>query len=84
MKNTLLSLSLIYSIGMALYGANWYLKDMRMLEIAVANGQTHIEMRHRINTWGNVGTILLANLMSIVSITGFSRRSNVVIRKDVG
>ena len=84
MKNTLLSLSLIYSIGMALYGANWYFKDMRMLEIAVANGQTHIEMRHRINTWGNVGTILLANLMSIVSITGFSRRSNVVIRKDVG
>lgn len=84
MKNTLLSLSLIYSIGMALYGANWYLKDMRMLEIAVANGQTHIEMRHRINTWGNVGTILLANLMSIVSITGFSHRSNVVIRKDAG
>ena len=82
MKNVLLSLSLVYSIGLAVYGADWYLKDMRMLEAAVANGNTHVEMRHRINTWGNVGTILLCNLMSIVAITGLSSRSNSYSQKD--
>ena len=35
------------------------------------NGHERVEMRHRINTWGNVGTILLTNLMTIVAITGF-------------
>jgi hypothetical protein len=82
MKNVLLSLSLVYSIGLAVYGADWYLKDMRMLEAAVANGNTHVEMRHRINTWGNVGTILLCNLMSIVAITGLSSRSNSYSQRD--
>ena len=71
-KNTLLSLAFLYGVGMAIYGADWYLKDMRALENAVATGNSKIEMRHRINTWGNVGTILFANLISVVAIAGFS------------
>ena len=62
---------------MAVYGADWYLKDIKQLEIAVANGYEHVEMRHRINTWGNVGTILLANLMTITAIAGIDK-----IKKD--
>lgn len=57
---------------MTFYGANWYLKDMKMLEIAVQTGNSKIEMRHRINTWGNVGTILMANLIATVAIAGMS------------
>lgn len=40
MKNTLLTLSLVYSIGLAVYGADWYLKDMRMLEAEI--GRAHV------------------------------------------
>ncbi len=82
MKNILLTLSLVYSLGLAIYGVDWYFKDMRMLEAAVANGNTHIELRHRINTWGNVGTILLCNLMSVVAISGLSSQSKHSSRKD--
>ena len=57
---------------MSLYGAQWYLKDMKVLEEAVRTNNEHIEMRHRINTWGNVHTILMANLISIVAIAGFT------------
>ena len=82
MKNFLLSLAVLYGIGMSLYGSAWYLKDIKQLETAVRIGNEHVEMRHRINTWGNVGTILLANLMVIVAISGLdpSSRSS---RKDV-
>ena len=76
MKNILLLLAAIYGIGMSLYGSAWYLKDLKMLEAAVANGNEHVEMRHRINTWGNVGTILLGNLMTIVAITGVESRKS--------
>ena len=63
---------------MSLYGAQWYLKDMAELEKAVQSGDTKIELRHRINTWGNVHTILMANLISVVALTGFTytRRSS--------
>ena len=84
MKNFFLSLSIIYSIGLAVYGADWYLKDMKHLETAVTSGNNKVEMRHRINTWGNVGTILFANLMTVVAITGLSSRSNTHSRKDEG
>ena len=46
---------------------------MKQLEIAVATGNRHVEIRHRINTWGNVGTILLANLMTITAISGLGK-----------
>ena len=55
---------------MSVYGADWYLKDMKALEQAVRTGNEHIEMRHRVNTWGNVHTILMANLISVIAITG--------------
>ena len=45
---------------------------MAVLEQAVASGNEHVEMRHRINTWGNVHTILMANLIIVVSIAGFN------------
>ena len=73
MKNFLLTLGAIYGIGMAVYGADWYLKDIKQLEIAVRTGNEHVEMRHRINTWGNVGTILFANLMTITAIAGIDK-----------
>jgi len=72
MKNFLLSLAFLYGVGMSLYGAQWYLKDMKVLEEAVRTNNEHIEMRHRINTWGNVHTILMANLISVVAIAGFT------------
>ena len=34
MKNFLLTLGAIYGIGMAVYGADWYLKDIKQLETA--------------------------------------------------
>ena len=74
MKNSLLSLAVLYGIGMSVYGSAWYLKDIKQLETAVRTGNEHVEMRHRINSWGNVGTILLANLMTIVAITGLESK----------
>ena len=73
MKNILLSLAFAYGIGMSAYGLWWYGKDMVQLEKAVATGNEHVEMRHRINTWGNVGTILLAQLIATTAIAGMSR-----------
>ena len=72
MKNFLLSIALVYGLGMSLYGAQWYLKDMAELERAVQSGNSKIELRHRINTWGNVHTILMANLIAVVALTGFT------------
>ena len=72
MKNFFLSIALVYGLGMSLYGAQWYLKDMAELEKAVQSGNSKIELRHRINTWGNVHTILMANLISVVALTGFT------------
>lgn len=72
MKNFLLSIALVYGLGMSLYGAQWYLKDMAELERAVQSGNSKIELRHRINTWGNVHTILMANLIAVVALTGLS------------
>ena len=74
MKNFLLYLAVLYGLGMSIYGSAWYLKDIKQLETAVRTGNEHVEMRHRINTWGNVGTILLANLMTIIAITGFESK----------
>lgn len=82
MKNFLLSLAFVYGLGMSLYGAQWYLKDMAQLEKAVQSGNTKVELRHRINTWGNVHTILMGNLISVVSIAGLSRRSQCSSQKD--
>lgn len=85
MKNFLLSLAFIYGIGMSAYGLWWYDKDMGQLEKAVANGNEHVEMRHRINTWGNVGTILLAQLIATTAIAGMSRSGPTQApRKDEG
>ncbi len=75
MKNILLSLAFIYGLGMSVYGLGWYGKDMAQLNAAVANGNQHVELRHRINTWGNVGTILLAQLIATTAIAGMSRSS---------
>ena len=84
MKNFLLSLAVIYGIGMSIYGSVWYLKDIKQLELAVQSGNRHIEMRHRINTWGNVGTILFANLISVTALAGLNSRcpSSQCGRKD--
>lgn len=75
MKNFLLTLAFIYGAGMAVYGSVWYVKDIRQLEIAVRTGNNNVELRHRINTWGNVGTILIANLISTVSLAGMSSKN---------
>lgn len=74
MKNFLLTIGAIYGIGMSLYGVDWYLKDIKQLETAVQIGNKHVEIRHRINTWGNVSTILLANLITVSAIAGISSR----------
>ena len=85
MKNFLLSLAFIYGIGMSAYGLWWYDKDMGQLEKAVATGNEHVEMRHRINTWGNVGTILLAQIIATTAIAGMSRSPRTQEpRKDEG
>jgi hypothetical protein len=76
MKNFFLSLALLYGIGMTAYGTMWYFKDMNMLEIAVRTNNSKVEMRHRINTWGNVGTILMANLIATVAIAGMNTSNN--------
>jgi hypothetical protein len=50
---------------------------MHQLEIAVQQKNEAVELRHRINTWGNVGTILLANLIAIISFAFIgSKQSN--------
>lgn len=72
MKNFLLSIAFVYGLGMSVYGAQWYFKDMAQLETAVQSGDTKIELRHRINAWGNVHTILMANLISVVALTGLA------------
>ena len=59
---------------MSLYGADWYLKDIKALEVAVRNRNEHVEMRHRINTWGNVHTILMGNLISVIAIAGMNSK----------
>ena len=85
MKNFLLSLAFIYGLGMSAYGLWWYDKDMGQLEKAVATGNEHVEMRHRINTWGNVGTILLAQLIATTAIAGMSQASRTQApRKEQG
>jgi len=73
MKNFLLSLAFIYGLSMSVYGLSWYDKDMAQLNAAVVNGNRHVELRHRINTWGNVGTILFAQLIAITALAGMSR-----------
>jgi len=85
MKNLLLSLAFLYGLGMSIYGSQWYLKDMAQLESAVQSGNSKVELRHRINTWGNVHTILMGNLISVVALVGFnsSRPSSRSSRKDV-
>ena len=74
MRNILLSVACIYGLALSAYGAWWYPKDMRQLEIAVQEGNTNVELRHRINTWGNVGTILLSNLIAIVSFAAIASK----------
>ena len=71
-KNFFLSLAFIYGTGMSIYGLDWYFKDMAQLEKAVASSNEHVEMRHRINTWGNVGTILLSQLIATTAVAGIS------------
>ena len=63
-------------ICMSIYGLWWYEHDMVQLNKAVLNGDEHVELRHRINTWGNVGTILLAQLIATTSLAGISCKSN--------
>jgi len=82
MKNFLLSIAFIYGIGMSLYGADWYFKDMNQLEASIVSGNSKIELRHRINTWGNVMTILFGNTISVIALTGFSRQSNTCSQRD--
>ena len=60
---------------MSAYGAWWYPRDMHQLEIAVRQGDTNVELRHRINTWGNVGTILLSNLIAIIAFAAIGSKS---------
>ena len=81
MKNILLSLAFIYGLGMSVYGLGWYGKDMAQLNAAVANGDRHVELRHRINTWGNVGTILLAQLIATTALAGMSRSAQTQVRQ---
>lgn len=74
MRNFLLSAACIYGIVLSAYGAWWYPRDMKQLEIAVRNGDSKVELRHRINTWGNVGTILLANLIAVTSFAAITKK----------
>ena len=56
---------------MSLYGAQWYLKDMAELDKAVQSGHTaRLNCGIASSTWGNVHTILMANLISVVALTG--------------
>ena len=82
MKNFLLSIAFVYGIGMSLYGADWYFKDMNELESSVISGNSKIELRHRINTWGNVMTILFGNTISVVALTGISSQAQTLRQKD--
>jgi len=77
MKKIILSLTCAYGVALSAYGAWWYPRDMNQLEIAVQQKNEVVELRHRINTWGNVGTILLANLIAIISFASIeSKQSN--------
>ena len=77
MRNIVLSLTCAYGIAMSAYGAWWYPRDMHQLAIAVEQKNENVELRHCINTWGNVGTILLADLIAIISFASIgSKHSN--------
>ena len=73
MRNFLLSAACVYGLALSAYGAWWYPRDMKQLEIAVRHGDSKVELRHRINTWGNVGTILLANLIAVTAFAGVKK-----------
>ena len=76
MRNFLLSVACVYGLALSVYGAWWYPRDMKQLEIAVRNGDSKVELRHRINTWGNVGTILLANLIAVTSFAAINKNTS--------
>ena len=76
MRNIVLSLTCAYGIAMSGYGAWWYPRDMYQLAIAVEQKNEKVELRHRINTWGNVGTILLSNLIAIVSFASIGAKQS--------
>ena len=76
MRNVVLSLTCAYGIAMSAYGAWWYPRDMHQLAIAVEQKNETVELRHRINTWGNVGTILLSNLIAIVSFASIGAKQS--------
>ena len=77
MRNIILAFACAYGVALSAYGAWWYPRDMHQLEIAVQQKNEAVELRHRINTWGNVGTILLANLIAIISFASIgSKQSN--------
>lgn len=75
MRNIFLSVAFIYGLTLSGYAAWWYPRDMHQLQKAVQHGDSKIELRHRINTWGNVGTILLSNLIAIVAFASISSSS---------
>ena len=82
MRDIILSLTCAYGIALSAYGAWWYPRDMHHLAIAVEQKNTTVELRHRINTWGNVGTILLANLIAIVSFASIGGNSQTASKKS--
>ena len=76
MKNTLLSIALVYGLGMSAYSAWWYERDMKHLNAAVANGDSKVELRHRINVWGDVVSILGGNIISVIALSGIKPKKN--------
>ena len=73
MRKFILSLACAYGLGLSLYSAWWYPRDMHQLEVSVQAGNPAAELRHRLNTWGNVNTLLLSNLIFIVSFAALTK-----------
>ena len=74
-RKIVLSLACAYGVGLSFYAAWWYPRDMNQLNLAVSRGDATTELRHRLNTWGNVNTLLLSNLIALISFVAITNKS---------
>jgi|DEB0MinimDraft_10_1074344.scaffolds.fasta_scaffold80431_2 hypothetical protein len=75
MKNFVLTLFALYGIGasaVSFYGM--FFLDLPALDQAVATNAENAELRHRLNVSAEGNWILLGNLITVVAISGMSRR----------